>query len=249
MFTANLVARPSFKILNALYEHDDFMESIRTLVDLGCGNGEDLAWWATRTTKEDSPQPLNIRCVGVDLIDQLSLAHQHHNITYQKTDFEKTVYPPQTLFDILWCHDAFQYCIDPIGTLIKWREIASSGAMLVIAVPQTVRIHQRQLSYHLPPGVFYHHTLISLMYMLSLAGWDCRNGFFQQQPQDPWIRAVVYKTENLPKDPKTTTWYDLIDTHLLPESAERSIMAHGYLEHQDLIIPWLDHNLYCMAKQ
>ena len=50
----------SLETLNQLYEYDDFMLSLRTMVDLGCGSGDDLAWWATRTTRDDNPQPLNI---------------------------------------------------------------------------------------------------------------------------------------------------------------------------------------------
>ena len=239
---------PSIKILNALLEYDDFMMSIRNLVDLGCGAGEDLEWWATRTTRDDSPQPLNIRCVGVDLMDQLPMARKYPNITYQRADFETTIHPPLDKFDVLWCHNAFQYCINPIQTLNKWREISSEGAMLIIAVPQTIQIQKQQLAYHLPPGAFYHHTMVSLMYMLAVAGWDCRSGFFQQLPLDPWIRAIVYKTDTPEKNPKTTTWYDLVESKLLPESADRSIMAHGHLKQQDLIVPWVDKSLQAMNQ-
>ena len=59
----------SLEILNQLQEYDEFMESIQTMVDLGCGDGLDLEWWATRTTRDDNPEPLNIQCVGVDLIE------------------------------------------------------------------------------------------------------------------------------------------------------------------------------------
>jgi SAM-dependent methyltransferase len=248
MFKAQKNTRPSLKILNALRNYDDFMESIGTLVDLGCGAGEDLVWWATATTSEDSPQPLNIRCVGVDMLEQLPVAHNHPNITYQPTDFEKQIHATSKLFDVLWCHNAFQYCVEPISTLAKWKNIASDGAMLVIAVPQTITVERNQLAYNLPSGVHYHHTMVSLIYMLALAGWDCRSGFFQQLPQDPWIRAVVYKTAQQPRDPKTTTWYDLSEAGLLPESADRSIQAHGYLRQQDLVIPWLDHSLSWLGK-
>jgi hypothetical protein len=248
MFSADNIDRPSLKILSALREHDDFMESIRTMVDLGCGSGEDLVWWATQTTREDSPTPLNIRCWGVDMMDQLPVAKKYANITYQHTDFEEVVYPPADKFDVLWCHDAFQYCLDPIGTLVKWREIASDGAMLIIAVPQTIMMHQRQLSCHLPSGVFYHHSVVSLMHMLAMTGWDCRNGFFQQQPLDPWIRAIVYKTNQEPKNSKKVTWYDLMATGLLPETAEKSIHAHGYPRQQDLVVPWIGHSLAWLGK-
>lgn len=241
--------RPSLRILNALREYDDFMESIQTLVDLGCGDGQDLEWWGTVCTRDDSPQPLNIQCVGVDLFEQLPPARNNRNVTYQKVDFETRVHAPKNLFDILWCHDSFQYCLDPVGTLIKWRDISSKGAMLVIAVPQTMLIHGKNLSHFLPPGVFYHHSIVSLIYMLSVAGWDCRSGFFQQETNDPWIRAVVYKSDADPMDPKKTSWYDLLNTDRLPDSAKTSIEAHGYLRQQDLVLPWLDKSLNWLGKQ
>lgn len=247
-FEISTADRPSLGILNALYEYDDFMGSIRNLVDLGCGAGEDLAWWATRTTREESPQPLNIKCVGVDLANQLPMIKQYANATYQPNDFERTVFAPRDAFDVLWCHDAFQYCLDPLGTLARWRSIASAGAMLIIAVPETMGISGKHLSCQLPSGVFYHYSLVSLIYMLAANGWDCRNGFFQKLPQDPWIRAVVYKTDIEPQNYKTVSWYDLVDLKLLPDSAERSVMAHGYLRQQDLVVPWLDQNLTWMGK-
>ena len=64
----------SLQTLNALYEYDDYMESVGTLVDLGCGAGLDLAWWASATTRDEYPRPLNIECVGVDQIESLPIA-------------------------------------------------------------------------------------------------------------------------------------------------------------------------------
>ena len=122
----------ALETLNVLYEYDDFMESITTLVDLGCGSGLDLEWWATRTTRDNKKTPLNIRCVGVDTNDELPIARQYRNITYQKTDFEKTVQPlGNKLYDILWCHDAFQYVLNPLQTLLNWREITNDNGMLI----------------------------------------------------------------------------------------------------------------------
>ena len=245
---SQVTQRPSLSILNALYEYDDFMESIKNLADLGCGTGEDLAWWATRTTRSENPQPLNIKCVGVDTLPTLPMARQHANVTYQRNNFEQQLYAPKDGFDILWCHDAFQYCIDPIGTLGKWRQIASPGAMLVIAVPETTQLLRNQLCYHLPAGVFYHHTLVSLIYMLAINGWDCKSGFFQKSAADSWIRAVVYKSDQQPENPTGLSWYDLVDLKLLPETADKSVLAHGHLRQQDLVVPWLDQNLTWMGK-
>ena len=46
----------------------DFKLSIRDLLDIGCGQGLDLDWWANATDGDlENPQPLNIKCVGLDI--------------------------------------------------------------------------------------------------------------------------------------------------------------------------------------
>lgn len=250
MFTSvDTTRRNSLNILETLYEYDDFMESIRSVVDLGCGFGEDLEWWASRTTRDEDPEPLNITCVGVDKINQLTVPRgKYKNLTIQVTDFEEDVYAPKEKFDILWCFDAFQYCINPITTLGKWRDIANDNGMLIISIPQTINIQQKQQAFYQPSGCFYHHTLISLIHMLSVTGWDCNSGFFKKTPDNLWVYAVVYKNSIGLLDPKNTTWYDLVEKNILPESAKKSVMAHGYLREQDLVLPWLDKSLTWMGK-
>jgi SAM-dependent methyltransferase len=235
----------SLQTLNQLYEYDDFMGSIRSMVDLGCGTGEDLEWWATRTTRDDVPEPLNIRCTGIDLNAEIRLSKQHLNINYRSQNFEDSIIPHPGGFDVLWCHDAFQYALKPVETLSQWWHITSEGGMLALSVPVTQRIHHRQISYVLPGGCYYHHTMVSLIYMLATAGWNCSQGFFKQTPTDPWIHAVVYKSTVQPM--KQATWHQLSELDLLPDSARSSVFAHGALRQQDLVVPWLDHSLRSMA--
>jgi SAM-dependent methyltransferase len=242
--------RPSLDILNALQEYDEFMESIETLIDLGCGAGLDTEWWATRITREENPKPLNIQCTGVDQIDQPVALRKHKNVSYLNTDFEQPIVTLNNKkFDVLWCHDAFQYCINPIVTLARWRDFANDGGMLAITVPTTINVHHRQLAFKQQSGCYYHHTIVSLIHMLAITGWDCQAGFFLQKPNDPWIRAIVYKSDQHPLDPKTTNWHQLRELNLLPESAAKSVDAHNYLRQQDLVLPWLDRNLTWMGQQ
>jgi SAM-dependent methyltransferase len=240
----------SLQTLNTLFEYDDFMESIGTLVDLGCGAGADLEWWATRTTRDDAPIPLNIRCTGIDTGPTPAVVKKHSNIVYQKIDFENTEnLPAKSKFDVLWCHDAFQYCINPLATLAKWNAIAEDGGMLSMAVPQTTNMDIRQLSFVQPTGCYYHHTVVSLMHMLAVNGWDCNSGFFLKQPDDEFIHVIVYKSEHAPMDPKTTTWYELAEKNLLPETATASVLRYGHPRQQDLVLAWIDKSLSWLGQQ
>lgn len=240
----------SLQTLNALYEYDDFMYSIRTLVDLGCGSGQDLEWWATRTTRDEIPQPLNIDCMGVDLQPRLSITKKHSNITYQVVDFETTIIPKKNkLFDVLWCHDSFQYAINPIETLSRWWHIASDGAMLVLVVPQTTNFRARQQAFTQGPGVYYHYTLVNLIHMLAVTGWDCNGGFFKKESNNAWLNVVVYKSQHQPMNPKTTNLYELTEKKLLPESAEQCVNRFGEIRQQELILPWLDKSLTHLGLQ
>ena len=119
--------------------------------------------------------------------------------------------------------------------------------MLALAVPISQRIHHRQLAYELPSGCYHHYSMVSLMYMLATAGWDCGAGFFKQTATEPWIQAVVYRSQHPPIDPRQATWHHLVELNLLPKSAAASIYAHSALRQQDLIVPWIDHSLTSMA--
>jgi SAM-dependent methyltransferase len=236
----------SLKTLDVLYEYDDFMQSVSTMADMGCGSGLDLEWWATRTTRDEAQRPLDIRCVGVDLVPKVEAATKYRNVRYRRQDFEKPILG-DTKFDVIWCHDAFQYVIDPFATLQQWRDSMSPDGMLVLILPQTTNIESNTQEFDQLDGCYWNWTMVSLIHVLAVSGWDCVGGFFRKNPDDPWLHAVVYNGEDQPLDPRTTRWYDLLEKGRLPESAARSVEKHGYLRQRDLILPWLDRSVHSMA--
>ena len=233
----------SLEVLNELYRHADFMESVGSVIDLGCGTGLDLEWWATRTTQDDNPQPLNIKCIGVDVQPQLPMAGRYKNISYISGDFETVLPLNKKKFDVVYCHDSFQYVINPFDTLKLWREFTNPNGMLVLVLPQTTNLEFNREAYDQPSGVYFNWTLVSLIHVLSVTGWDTAGGFFLKKPNSPWISAVVYRSESDPLDPRTTSWYDLAEKNLLPQSAADGVRRCGYLRQRDLVLPWLDKNL------
>lgn len=240
----------SLQTLETFYEYDDFMESIESVVDMGCGKeGLDLEWWATRTTRDEARTPLNIRSVGVDKFENLPLAQQYKNVGYRQHDFEQPYPPIKRRFDVLWCHDAFQYVMDPLKTLVQWREVVADDGMMVLILPQFTNIEFNVQCFDQPNFCYHNWTMVSLIHALSITGWDCGSGFFRKDPGDPWLHAVVYKSDQSPRDPRTTTWYELSDSGLLPESAKASIHKYGFLRQRDLVLPWLDKSLSDLSQQ
>ena len=238
----------SLETLKALYEYDDFMESVGIMADLGCGTGLDLEWWATRTTRDEQQRPLNIRCVGIDRAPELAMAQRYPNIQYQSQDFETNLLRQKRRFDVLWCHDAFQYVINPFATLALWRDSLAQDGMLILIVPQSTNVEHHTQAFDQRDFCYHNWTLVNLIHVLAVSGFDCAGGFFRKNPQDPWLHAVVYRSEIPPRDPRTTMWYELADLGLLPESACASILRYGYLRQRDLVLPWLDHSLMSYAN-
>jgi|15BtaG_2_1085339.scaffolds.fasta_scaffold01443_6 SAM-dependent methyltransferase len=230
----------SLETLDLLYAYSDFMESVDSMCDIGCGKeGLDLEWWATREIDDgDVSIPLNIKCHGIDINDKLLL--EHDNVTYTKHDFET---PMDKQFDVLYSHDSFQYALNPLQTLSNWYHMLTENGMLVLQVPSTTNLKYNKLAFSQPNFHYYNHTLDGLIHMLAVSGFDCESGFFhQQQYGDNWVKAIVYKSDVEPMNPKTTTWYDLADKKLLPKTGVESINNYGYMKREDLVLPWLDYS-------
>jgi ubiquinone/menaquinone biosynthesis C-methylase UbiE len=229
--------------LEMLYEYDDFMGSIDTLIDLGCGSGLDLEWWATRTTRDEKQTPLNIKCTGIDLPPALPIAKDYHNIQYWSQNFELPITIHKHKYDVVWSHDSFQHVTNPFTTLANWYNMMSEGGMLALILPQTTNLEFNRQAFDQQDYCYYNWTIVSLMHVLAVSGFDCNAGFFLKHPNDVWLHAVVYKSQHEPMDPRSTRWYHLAEKNLLPESAVKSINSHGFLRQRDLILPWLDKSL------
>ena len=252
----------ALKTLNALLQYDDFMLSIGNVLDVGCGPGLDLEWWASRTTRDtEMPELLNIKCTGIDLFPSLVLPDYYtpqEKITYSKFNMEDdwimdhmTYKDLDKQYDVVWCHDVFQYAINPLKTLQNFYNLLSPGGMLALMIPQTTNVIYHRQEFNQVDGTFYNHTLVSLIHMLAISRFDCKAGFFRKAPDDPWISAIVYKPEEEMDvlDPRTTRWYDLVDLGLLPNSADAGIQKAGHLRQRDLVLPWLNKSLTDYAQQ
>lgn len=229
----------SLRTLEALSAYDDYMDGLTTICDMGCGHGKDILWWANATYEDDSGnrQPRNYSCYGFDLDINRVPQPLPKNLKLFRRDFET---PLGAKFDLIWSHDSFRYAINPFETLKNWQQALNDNGMLVLIVPQTVNIVYNKPVVRTFAGCYYSYNITNLMYMLAVSGFDCRDGQFVKYPNDPWIHCVVYKNDIGPLDPKTTSWYNLVEKKLLPPTADLCIDKYGYLKQEVLQTHWLD---------
>jgi len=235
--------RHSVSILNQLYEYDSFLDSLKNIADMGCGTGEDIAWWATLTTRDDPPVPHNYNCFAVDSDpSKIARVPSLPNINKINKDFNQLCLPIKV--DLMFSHDSLQYSPNPLATLKLWNEMMNVNAMLVLVVPQHSGVEYNKYYSRTYSGCFYHYTPTNLLYMLAVNGFDCRDAYLLKRFNDPWIHIAVYKSDQEPRDPAVTGWLDLLDTGLLHPSIENSITQFGYLRQEDIVMPWLDRENY-----
>jgi SAM-dependent methyltransferase len=239
----------SLKVLTALREYDTFLESLKVIADMGAGTGLDAEWFATLTTRDDEPAPLNYLVYAVDQnINQLEIdTKEIKNITVMEGDFEERVVPRQV--DLIWSHDSFQYARDPFKTLSNWKKTMSVNGMLVLSIPQTTywdnQTNRLVISHY--NGQCYSYNLLNLMYMLAISGFDCRDAFFYRDPDSPWLYAAVYASDNGPLD-RYTTWEELAERYLVNDSVIDSINKYGYARLEDVVVRWLDKDFYRISN-
>ena len=225
-------------VMTLIDQHEEFMDSIETMADFGCGAGIDLQWWANLEDHGDVPKPRNLQCYGVDITDQ-HWGIEHERITFIQGDFEKRLLPRKV--DVIWCHDAFQYATNPLNTLRLWNEQINTNGMLYICVPMHINNVQGRWSMEAWNQEYFSWTPLSLIYALAVNGFDMRDAYMYKAPSDPWLHAVVFKSNLEPMDPKTTTWHDLSSAGLLHDTVMASIQTFGRPVQNHIVYPWLDH--------
>jgi SAM-dependent methyltransferase len=240
-------------MLNLINSYDDFMDSVTSVADFGCGSGMDINWWARNEyieyTEDDNGnvfetvRPRNYKCYAVDRdLKQITPELLPDNVHLIEGNFENKLLP--TKVDLIWCHNSFQYVTNPLNTLKLWNEQMVENGLLYIAMPYQTSYLNNRLVTRSHNFAYFNHNFLSMVYMLAVNGFDCRDAYFLKRRDDPWMQLAVYKTGIAPMDPAKTSWYDLAEKNLINDSMKNSLNAFGYIRQEDILYAWLDKNLY-----
>jgi hypothetical protein len=232
----------SKEVLDILYGYDSFLDSIEFVADFGCGHGLDTQWWATLKTRDDPPEPRNYTVYAVDK-DLKTFNKNVANLPNVHT-FESNIngvghFIPRPV-DLIWCHNTFQYIINPVETLKSWNEQMNVNGMLILMFPQSTHYAYNRFNAHSYSGCYFNHNMANLIYMLAVNGFDCNDAFFLKKENDPWLYAAVYKSDIPPMNPESTSWYHLAEMNLLNPSIVDCLNRYGYVRQEEIISKWLD---------
>ena len=233
----------SMQTLQYLDGFVDFKLSIKQLLDIGSGEGLDLDWWANATDGDlDNPQPLNIKCVGLDR--KPKQPYNCENIMLVKHDFNTTERLPfsERKFDVVWCHDALQYAHSPLHLLGAISKQMSVNSMLYLCVPSTVNVVHHKFKNYTFANQYATFTLTQLVYLLALNGFDCADAYFKKPAFEDYIEVICYKNQD-PVD-YASTWYQLDELGLLSENMSDIINRIGYLTDNGLVTKWVDGEVF-----
>jgi SAM-dependent methyltransferase len=243
----------SLEVLGLIERFNDFMDSITSIADMGCGEGLDVNWWARKEyieTTEDAQgnihetlRPHNYRVYAVDKnIAQIDKESLPDTVNYIQGDFEKPLLSRPV--DFMWCHNSFQYATNPLNTLKIWNEQMVENGMLYIGMPVQSSYKHNRLVTRGNNYCYFNHNFLSLIYMLAVNGFDCRDAYFLKRKENPWLHAAVYKSQHAPMNPAETSWYHLAEKNLINDSMKNSLTKYGYIKQEDVIYAWLDRDFH-----
>lgn len=229
----------SLLTLNQILKYESWLFSLKTIYDMGSGNGMDAHWWANLHYRTDhGVLPFNFRVFGVDTYLP-KIRRLPDNLQFIKHDMEE--YDEGIRADVIWSHDSFRFVMNPIKTLKAWHRQLNPNGMLCIITPQTYNVTHSKPVVRTYSQNFYQWTITNLIYMLAVCGFDLRDNRFWKEPNDPWLHLIAYKGENKPfENPREATWYKLMERNCLPEDVVKSIKRFGYLKQETMQSHWIN---------
>jgi SAM-dependent methyltransferase len=228
----------SSNYLELVFQFGDTIESIDSVIDVGCADGHDSLYWAEAGVLDDDDEtliPLNINVTAIDKENTFSDENKHENIKFIQTDWME--FKPKDGHDVVWAHNVLHLAQDPLQFLHQLNRYCNPGGMLCLSFPTTVNTFYGEPDYRIYSQAQHHITMINLIHMLVLSGFNCNDGYFLKQPNSNVINALVYKETDTLYNYNEIGLYELND--MFPAAVQDQLTKFGYITNKNLLLTWL----------
>jgi SAM-dependent methyltransferase len=223
--------------LEMVFQFEEMLESIDSVLDVGCADGYSSSYWAEAGILDDEENlvPLNINVTAIDKQNTFDESNQHKNINFIQTDWMS--FEPKETYDVIWAHNVLHLAQDPLQFLHKMNNLCNEGGMLCLSFPTLVNTFYAEPDYRIYTEAQHQITIISLIHMLVLSGFNCNDGYFLKEPNSNIINALVYKDTDKLYNYNEISLYELND--MFPQSVQNQLTKFGYITNKNLLLTWL----------
>jgi SAM-dependent methyltransferase len=173
------ILTPSLQLVKEILEYP-----FDSIIDFGCGFGHHVQVF--------SEAGRNAVGVDVQFVDEAKESANQYGYTLVEGSWSQL--SPKS-FDAGFSHHCLEHARDPIAWLNEWAKIIKPGGKFFVSVPS---FRTEVLAGHICNG----WTCGQLAYVLSVAGFDCKNGLFEEIDGSIW--GFVDRGENI----------GIVDTHI-----------------------------------
>ena len=160
----------------------------------------------------------------------------------QQTDWNLGQFIAQK-FDVVWGHCFLHRYHDPYKVLRHINTLQEKDGMLCITVPKLHNFFYNEPDYRIYPKVYNDINIVTLIYGLALAGYDCKDAYFLQEKNSNLLSFIGYKNSDDTYEPDEVTVYDLLEMDRLPNSMIQQMKKFGYISNKNLLLSWMDGTL------
>lgn len=217
-------------IIQELENYPETMGSLTSLAILGVDNGEIIDAFSVMENPHGKPYTYKIFAVD-NKNEILGKYRKIRRLQFVGVDFYDDLHMPQQV-DMIYT-EKFHLSYNPYRFISNANRCMTDGGILCFNVATLISTEYNRITHISSNDQPFAWTIPGLIYMLASNGFECTH--FRKNTDS--IDVLVYKKTD-PMD--RPTCYELSDRGLLTDSMKESVLKHGVITDEELVITWID---------